>query len=238
MLHSDVLVFLLYFQNLCQREVLGTFHNSAKAEVIAAAAHGTDGSGGALPPRKEDGALCSDRDHLRHELTAPPFSHSRFHSPSPSPGSFIGHLREVRRGCRQGHPPRGLLDNLVVVRLPQVISLFIQPMLSPSGSKRPPESQGDTPERKRRRPASKRIRPATSETETLQSSSGSPAPFNEESDIVALRKTLQQVQEDVYSLREQQRQLDGLTRGIQHNLGDDQPRHTLRFLEEHFMCVL
>ena len=55
---------------------------------------------------------------------------------------------------------------------------------------------------------------------------------------MALRRTLQQVQEDLSALQQDQRQLDDLTRGIRHDRVEAQPRDTLRFLEEHFTCAL
>ena len=55
---------------------------------------------------------------------------------------------------------------------------------------------------------------------------------------MALRRTLQQVQEDLSALQKDQRQLDDITRGIQRDLDEAQPRDTLRFLEEHFTCAL
>lgn len=106
------------------------------------------------------------------------------------------------------------------------------------GTKRSLESQDDTSEPKRRRTARKKSRPSASETNGPQSSSGSSAPFDEESELVALRKTLQQVQEDLSTLQEDKTHLDAITRGIQHDLGEALPRETLRFLEEHFTCAL
>jgi small-conductance mechanosensitive channel len=94
------------------------------------------------------------------------------------------------------------------------------------------------PEPKRRRTAHKKSRPAASETEAPQSSSGPSAPFDEDSELVALRKTLQQVQEDLSVLQQDQRQVDDITRGIQHDRDEAQPRDTLHFLEEHFTCAL
>jgi len=105
-------------------------------------------------------------------------------------------------------------------------------------SKRPLDSQEDMPELKRRRTTGKRSRPASSETETSQSTSGSSAPSDEESEVVALRKTLQQVQEDYSALQHDKRQLDDIIRDIQHDRDEAQPRDALRFLEEHFTCAL
>lgn len=112
-------------------------------------------------------------------------------------------------------------------------SAFVSP-----GSKRAPGLQEDTPKPKRRRSARKRTRPATSDTEALPSSSGSSASFDYDSELIALRRTLQQVQEDLSSLQQDQRQLDDITRGMQHDLDELQPYDTLRFLEEHFTCAL
>ncbi|KAF9779158.1 hypothetical protein BJ322DRAFT_443595 [Thelephora terrestris] len=109
---------------------------------------------------------------------------------------------------------------------------------STRGSKRSLDPQEDTLETKRRRTAHKRSRPVSSEAEAPQSSSDPSAPFDEESELVALRKTLQQVQEDLSALQQDQRHLDDVTRGIQHDLDEAQPRDTLRFLEEHFTCAL
>jgi len=106
------------------------------------------------------------------------------------------------------------------------------------GPKRSLDPQEDSPEPKRRRTARKRTRPATSVTEAPQSSSGSPASFDDGSELTALRRTLQQVQEDLSALQQDQRQPDDITRGIQHDLDETQPHDTLRFLEEHFTCVL
>jgi len=99
----------------------------------------------------------------------------------------------------------------------------------------------DIPEPKRRRTARKSSRPPASETEAAQPSSGpspSASPVDSESELAALKRTLQQVQEDLSSLQQDQRQLDDITRGIQHDLDEAQPRDTLRFLEEHFTCAL
>lgn len=106
------------------------------------------------------------------------------------------------------------------------------------GSKRPLDSQEDTPEPKRRRTAHKVSVSVTPEAEIPQLPSGPSAPLNDDSELVALRKTLQQVQEDLSALQKDQRQLDDITRGIQHDLDEAQPRDTLRFLEEHFTCAL
>ena len=110
------------------------------------------------------------------------------------------------------------------------------------GSKRSLASQADIPEPKRRRTALKRSHPATSGTEA---GPGPSAPVDDESELVALRRTLQQVQQDLSALQQDQsalqqdqRQLDDITRGIQHDLDEAQPRDTLRFLEEHFTCAL
>jgi hypothetical protein len=100
------------------------------------------------------------------------------------------------------------------------------------------DSQEDTPEPKRRRTAGKRPRLSNSHTEPSPSTSGPLAPFDEESELVALRKTLQQVQEDLSSIQQDQRQLDDITRGLQRDRDEAQPRDTLRFLEEHFTCAL
>ena len=107
-----------------------------------------------------------------------------------------------------------------------------------SAPKRSLDSQEDTTEPKRRRAAGKRSRPVSSDTEASQSTSAPSAPFDEESELVALRRTLQQVQEDLSALQQDQRQLDDLTRGIRHDRVEAQPRDTLRFLEEHFTCAL
>lgn len=106
------------------------------------------------------------------------------------------------------------------------------------GSKRPLNPQEDVPGPKRRRTALKKSRPAAPETETAQSSSGHPASADDESELAALRRTLQQVQENLSALQQDQRQPDNITRGIQHDLDEAQPRDTLRFLEEHFTCAL
>jgi len=106
-------------------------------------------------------------------------------------------------------------------------------------SKRPLDSREDIPEPKRRRIARKGGRPVASETEAPQSSSGPSAPPDDDpSELADLRRTLQQVQEDLSALQQDQRQLDDVTRGIQHDLDEAQPRDTLRFLEEHFTCAL
>jgi hypothetical protein len=170
--------------------------------------------------------------------------------------SFIGHLREVGRGCRQGRPRKGSLDSRpgsLVVRLisrttphPRARSaaLIVEILnssalyLITSGSKRSLDLQEDTPELKRRRTAGKRSRPASSDTETLYSTAGSSAPSDEGSELVTLRKTLQQVQEDLSSIQQDQRQLDNITRGLQRDRDEAQPRETLRFLEEHFTCAM
>lgn len=107
-----------------------------------------------------------------------------------------------------------------------------------SGSKRSLDTQGDTPEPKRRRTAGKRSRPASSETEASQSTSGPSAPFDEESELAALKKTLEQVQEDLSALQQAQRQVEDITRGVQHDRDEALPRDSLRFLEEHFTCAL
>lgn len=107
-----------------------------------------------------------------------------------------------------------------------------------SVTKRSLDSQEDTLEPKRRRAAGKRSRPASSEKEATQSTSGSSAPFEEESELVTLRKTLQQVQEDLSALKQDQRQPEDITRGLQHDRDEALPRDTLRFLEEHFTCAL
>lgn len=104
--------------------------------------------------------------------------------------------------------------------------------------KRSLDPQEDTLVQKRRRTAGKRPRAITSETETSQPTSGSSAPFNEESELAELKKTLKQTQEDLSALQQDQRQLDDITRGLQHDRDEAQPRDTLRFLEEHFTCAL
>lgn len=168
-----------------------------------------------------------------------------------------------RRGCRQGHPQRGSLDNpleRLTVRLSHIfrnstpscstlhtprfakprsqLSNSSAPCSVSTGPKRSLDPQEDSPEPKRRRTARKRTRPATSVTEAPQSSSGSLASFDDGSELTALRQTLQQVQEDLSALQQDQRQPDDITRAIQHDLDETQPRDTLRFLEEHFTCVL
>ena len=106
------------------------------------------------------------------------------------------------------------------------------------GSKRSLNSQEDVPEPKRHRTGRKRFRPAASETEAAQSSSGPAVSADDESELVALRRTLQQVQEDLPTLQNDQRQPNYITRGIQRDLDEARPRDTLRFLEEHFKCAL
>lgn len=155
-----------------------------------------------------------------------------------------------RRGCRQGRPQRGSPENrpgLLVVRLraglmahqPRDPIYLTHPLrfVSP-GPKRPRGLQEDTPEPKRRRTARNMTRRALSEAEAPQSSSGSSASSEGNSELAALRRTLQQVQEDLSALQKDQRQLDDVTRGIQHDLDEAQPYNTLRFLEEHFTCAL
>ena len=61
---------------------------------------------------------------------------------------------------------------------------------------------------------------------------------DDNSELTGLKRTLQQFQEDLAVLQKDQRQLDDITRGIQHDLDETQPRDTLRFLEEHFTCAL
>jgi len=113
-----------------------------------------------------------------------------------------------------------------------------QPTRATRGSKRSLDSQMDIPEPKRRRTARKRSLPPAPETEVAQPLSGSSSPADNESELAALKRTLQQVQEDLSALQQDQRQLDDITRGIQHDLDEAQPRDTLRFLEEHFTCAL
>jgi hypothetical protein len=103
--------------------------------------------------------------------------------------------------------------------------------------KRPLDQQEEAPEPKRRRTVPKRSGPTAPGTET-QSSSSSLTLTDDESELVALRRTLQQVQHDLSALQQDQQQLDDITRGIQHDLDEAQPRETLRFLEEHFTCAL
>lgn len=134
---------------------------------------------------------------------------------------------------RSYHPSNPLRATLIID-----VPNSSTPNFTTSGSKRPWDSQDDTPEPKRRRTAGKRSRPASSDTETLQSTAGSSAPFDEESELVALRKTLQQVQEDLSSIQQDQRQFNDITLGLQRDWDEAQPRETLRFLEEHFTCAL
>lgn len=103
--------------------------------------------------------------------------------------------------------------------------------------KRPLDQQEEAPEPKRRRTVHKRSGPAAPGTET-QSSSSSLTLTDDESELVALRRTLQQTQHDLSVLQQDQQQLDDITRGIQRDLDEAQPRETLRFLEEHFTCAL
>ena len=144
-----------------------------------------------------------------------------------------GHSTVDSDGSRYVFTHKTAVAPRCTIEIPSSSVLFI----ISSGSKRPLDSQEDAPEPKRRRTAGKRSRLA-SETDTSQSTSGASAPFDEESELVALRKTLQQVQEDLSSLQQDQRQLDEITRGLQHDRDEAQPRDTLRFLEEHFTCAL
>ena len=106
------------------------------------------------------------------------------------------------------------------------------------GSKRSLDPQEDTPVPKRRRIARKKTRPTgASGTEALQSSSGTLGPSSDDSELTALRRTLQQVQKDLSVLQRDQRQLDDITRGIRHGLDEAQPHDTLQFFEEHFTCA-
>lgn len=136
----------------------------------------------------------------------------------------------------RGKVPRTITSGLLPFPLSNYSTNRPRCLLSPA-PKRSLDSQEDTHESKRRRTARKSSRPATSEAEGPSSSSSS-ALFDEESELVALRKTLQQVQEDLSALQQDQRQLDDITRGIQHDLDEAQPRDMLRFLEEHFTCAL
>ena len=154
------------------------------------------------------------------------------------------HPTQVTRGTSPTHPlrPRSVLPRAThpIVHQLQGFDCLTNPRsdFAPLGSKRPLDSQEDVPELKRRKIARKKSRPAASEPEEIRSSPGPLAPPNTESELAALRRTLQQVQEDLSSLQKDQRQLDDITRGIQHDLDEAQPRDTLRFLEEHFTCAL
>jgi len=96
----------------------------------------------------------------------------------------------------------------------------------------------DAPEPKRRKTARKRSLPPASEVEVAEPLPGPSPPVDNESELAALKRTLHQVQEALSALQQDQRQLDDITRGIQHDLDEAQPRDTLRFLEEHFTCAL
>ena len=96
----------------------------------------------------------------------------------------------------------------------------------------------DIPEPKRRRTTRKRSLPPASEMEAAQPLSGPSLPTDNDSELAALKRTLQLVKEELSALRQDQRQLDDITRSIQHDLDEAQPRDTLRFLEEHFTCAL
>jgi len=182
-------------------------------------------------------------DPFRPTSKNPPFSLS-----SPPLASFVGHPRESIEDadkviCKEGHSKTGSGYSWYVFRTGPLTSRSHPSNSSglcfaSSGSKRPRDSQEDTPEPKRRRIARNRTLRAPSETEAPQSSSGSSASFEGDSELAALRRTLQQVQEDLSALQKDQRQLDDITRGIQHDLDKAQPYNTLRFLEEHFTCAL
>ena len=181
---------------------------------------------------------------------------------SSSHASLAGHLREnvedADKVIRKGGHPTGPGHSWCVSHPSSVTTLHPSPFYTPHGlppsgsqlsnsstpnfvslgSKRSLDSQMDIPEPKRRRTARKRSLPPASETEVAQPLPGPSPPTDNESELAALKRTLQQVQEDLSALQQDQRQLDDMTRGIQHDLDEAQPRDTLRFLEEHFTCAL
>jgi hypothetical protein len=174
-----------------------------------------------------------------------------FSSISPPHASFVGHLREsvedadkvirkegystvdsgrsryVFRTRLAAYGPR---DPIHLTYPRSVSYLQVQSVLWTR--KRTPPSQNVAEP-----PAKGPVR-APSETETPQSSSGSSAPSDEDSELAALRRPCNRSKKICLLSRQDQRQLDDITRGIQHDLDEAQPRDTLRFLEEHFTCAL
>ena len=182
----------------------------------------------------------------------------------PPHASFAGHLGEsvedadqvIHKGGRSrvdsGNPRYVLLHicrnhlpsfpgpHTPAVHRPQDLNhlTHTRSCFSSLGSKRSLNSQEDVPELKRRRTGLKKFRPAAPETEAAQSSSSPAVSVDDESELAALRQTLQQVQEDLSVLQKDQRQPDDITRSVQRDLDEARPRDTLRFLEEHFTCAL
>jgi len=188
-----------------------------------------------------------------------------FPSPLPSSSShasLAGHLRESLKDAdeviRKGGHPTDPGRSWYVSHPSSVTTVHPSPLYTPHiplpsgsplsnssalnsvflGSKRSLDSQIDIPEPKRRRTTRKRSLPPASEMEVAQPLSGPSPSVDNNSELAALKLTLQQVQEDLSALQQDQRQLDDITRGIQHDLDEAQPRDTLRFLEEHFTCAL